>query len=178
MWVMVISSTVQDVKIRLRERLFPPSNPYVDDPARWIEEELGEEIWSAQREICEAVVKHKRVAVRGCHGPGNTRVVSRLALHWIDVHPPGTAKVITTAPSFWQVRGLVWSEMLRGHKRGKTPDPKDPEQKRRPMPGRLTIASVCEWMLDGDWVAPGRKPPDPAGRRRRRDDPDHAGYPC
>lgn len=141
-------------------KLFPPPNPYLLDPAGWIEDEMGEEVWSGQREICDAVTEHKRTAVRACHGPGKTRIVSRLALHWIDVWPPGTAKVVTTAPSFWQVRGLVWSEMLRGHKKGK--EPPEGEIERRPMRGRISIASICEWMLDGDWVAEGRKPPDPA----------------
>jgi hypothetical protein len=142
--------------------LYPPEDPYIGRPAEWIEDELGEELVSYQKEICEAVHTHDKVAVRAAHGPGKTRVVSRLALHWIETYPPGTAKVITTAPSFWQVRGLVWSEMLRGHRKGKVPDPDDTTGKRRPLRGRITIASVCEWSLDGDWVATGRKPPDPA----------------
>lgn len=40
------------------------------DPAWWIESVLGGSLWEKQKEICEALVKHERVAVAGAFGFG------------------------------------------------------------------------------------------------------------
>lgn len=124
----------------------PPPNPYVADPVAWLRERLKVQPWSLQRDIAEALVEHKRVAVKACHGPGKSWLAARLAAWWIDTHPPGTATVITTAPTFPQVQGILWKELRRGHREGN-------------LPGR--IGQDCTWKLDeGDPVAVGRKPAD------------------
>ena len=45
---------------------------YLEDPSVWIEEKLGEEVWSKQREILQSVVHNRRTAVPSCFGSGKS----------------------------------------------------------------------------------------------------------
>lgn len=65
-------------------------------------------LWSKQRQIIEAVVKHKRVTVKSCHGPGKTFVSGGLAIYLSLVW---RALGLTTAPTGRQVRRLLWGEI-------------------------------------------------------------------
>src|SRR5579862_2260704 len=82
---------------------------YLRDPVAFCREVLGFEPWSKQREILESVRDHTRTAVRSCHGPGKTAVAARCALWFLSVFEH--SKVITTAPTFHQVRELLWAEI-------------------------------------------------------------------
>ena len=117
---------------------------FVDDPVGFVCGPLGEELWSKQREIAEAVREHRHVAVRSAHDTGKSFIASRLAAWWLSVHAPGEAFVVTTAPTFAQVRAILWREIHRAHQRGK-------------LPGRV---NQTEWWIDGEIVAYGRKPAD------------------
>lgn len=94
---------------------------YVDDPVGFIRGPLKEHPWSKQREIAEAVRDHRHVAVRSSHDTGKSFIASRLAAWWIASHAPGEAFVVTTAPSWPQVRAILWREINRAHKRGNLP---------------------------------------------------------
>lgn len=72
-----------------------PVSPYLTDPVGWVRDKLGEVLWSKQREVCESVVNHRKTAVRSCHNAGKSRVASRIASWFIDVHPPGEAFVVS-----------------------------------------------------------------------------------
>lgn len=66
---------------------------------------------------------------------------------WIDVHPPGLARVITTAPTSAQVDAILWFEINRLH-------------------SKLGLRGQCnlrEWYLGRQLIALGRKPPDHQG---------------
>src|SRR5688572_17794455 len=102
-----------------------------DGIERWIHDTLGEFAWSKQREILRAIQTHRKVAVPSCYGPGKSWLASRLAAHWIANHPPGTARVITTATTGAQVKAILWSEIATAHARGR-------------LPGRL---NQTEWYL-------------------------------
>lgn len=80
------------------------------DPVAWANFR-GIELWSKQLEILRAVGKHDRIAVRSCHSSGKTFTMSVLAAYWLDVHPPGTARLVSTAPTGDQVKGLLWNEI-------------------------------------------------------------------
>jgi hypothetical protein len=130
--------------------MFPEPQPYLDSPAVWVEERLGEFIWSKQEEICQSVVENQYTAVKACHGPGKSFIAARIALWWLDVHELGDAFVITTAPSWPQVQAILWREMRRAHRRGR-------------LPGRITLD--CQmYMGEGnrneELIAMGRKPAD------------------
>lgn len=129
--------------------LDPLPDPYLEDPAGWIRERLGEYVWSKQEEICNSVVRHKKTAVRSCHSSGKSFISARLAAWWISVHPPGSAFVVTTAPTFAQVRAILWRELGRAHAKGD-------------LIGRV---NQTEWHLEvpggnEEIVAYGRKPAD------------------
>jgi hypothetical protein len=116
----------------------------LDDPVVWAAQRLGEHFWSAQAEIARAVRDYRRVAVHSCHGVGKSFLAARVAAWWIDVHPAGTAFFVTTAPTFEQVRAILWREIGRAHAKGK-------------LPGHVT---QTEWWTGGELVAFGRKPGD------------------
>lgn len=119
---------------------------WVRDPVEWVTGRLGEEVWSKQREIMQALQAHRRVAVRSCHGVGKSHIASRAVAWWLDAHPAGTAFVVTTAPTFAQVRAILWRYIRQAHRAGS-------------LPGRC---NQTEWHMGGDLVAFGRKPSDHA----------------
>jgi len=130
----------------------PQPSPYLQDPVVYIGERLNEFIWSKQIEICESVRDNKYTAVEACHGPGKSFIASRIAAWWLDpeVHPLGSAFVLTTAPSWHQVQAILWREIRRAHRKAK-------------LPGRITLE--CMWYMgegksSEELIAIGRKPQD------------------
>jgi len=117
---------------------------YRTDPVAWVRRKIGEWVWSKQAEIMRAVVEHRRTAVKSCHGVGKSHLASRVAAWWLDVHPPGTAFVVTTAPTYAQVRAILWRYIRQIHRAHQ-------------LPGRV---NQTEWHIDGEIVAFGRKPAD------------------
>lgn len=116
-------------------------------PGEWINDTLGERIWSKQYEIGESVVANRYTAVQSCHDVGKSYIASRLAAWWLGVHPVGEAFVVTTAPTAAQVRTILWREIARAHKKAD-------------LPGNITSGQVPEWKVDGEILAYGRKPAD------------------
>ena len=47
---------------------------YETDPVGFINEGLGETLWSKQIEIADSVVKNQRTAVAACHAPGKSHL--------------------------------------------------------------------------------------------------------
>jgi hypothetical protein len=86
---------------------------YTADPTGWINERLGEFIWSKQRDIAESVRDNRRTAVKSCHDAGKSFISSRIATWWIDTHPPGEALVVSTAPTYQQVHAILWEEIRK-----------------------------------------------------------------
>lgn len=117
---------------------------YRRNPVRWVNQRLGQVVWSKQGEIMQSVRDHRRTAVRSGHGVGKSHTASLIACWWLDTHPPGEAFVVTTAPTAAQVRAILWRYIRRNHKRGK-------------LPGRV---NQTEWLIDEELVAFGRKPAD------------------
>jgi hypothetical protein len=117
---------------------------YYDDPVGWAEVRLGEFLWSKQCDVARSVVEHRRTAVKSAHDTGKSFTASRLTAWWLDVHEPGTAFVVTTAPTAAQVRAILWREIGRAHRKGN-------------LPGRCL---QTEWQMGDELVAYGRKPAD------------------
>lgn len=128
----------------LHGELYPQSDPHLDDPVGWVRSKLDEELWSAQRAIMESVRDHRRTAVHSCHGAGKSHIAARVAAWWIDVHPPGTAFVVSTAPSWAQVRAILWRYIGMVFRKGR-------------LRGRV---NQTEWFIGDELVGYGRKPPD------------------
>jgi len=122
----------------------PPQLRWRHDPVAWARERGGMEIWSKQAEIMESVRDHPNTAVKSCHSAGKSYVSAALTCWWLDVHPPGLARVITTAPTSKQVDAVLWNEIGRMHR-------------------RLGLRGQCnlrDWYIGRELVALGRKPPE------------------
>jgi len=115
-----------------------------NDPVAWVRERLGQTVWSKQGEIMAAVREHRRTAVRSSHGVGKSWSAALIACWWLSVHEPGTAFVVSTAPTFAQVRAILWRYIRRHHKTAG-------------LPGRV---NQTEWLIDDELVGYGRKPAD------------------
>lgn len=119
-----------------------------EDPRIWIRERLKETSWSKQDEILVSVRDRRKTAVKSCHAVGKSWLSSRIAAWWLDVWPPGTAFVVTSAPSGPQIKAILWREIGRAYMRGK-------------LNGRV---NQTEWFMKVDGkeeiVAFGRKPDD------------------
>ncbi|MFE7072597.1 hypothetical protein ACFU96_21200 [Streptomyces sp. NPDC057620] len=84
-----------------------------DTPSGFIEDVLGESIWSRQREIVDAVPFHKRIAVPAGFGVGKTYIAGRLVAWAGAVNAPGTMVIVTTATRFRQVRNQLWPHIRK-----------------------------------------------------------------
>jgi hypothetical protein len=126
--------------------LDPPENPYVREPVGWVRDRLGEFLWSKQREILEAVVHHRYVAVKSAHDTGKSHGASRAVAWWLDTRDDPFAT--TTAPTTKQVHAILWRYIGQAHRKGN-------------LPGRITLDD--EWYMGPggkELVAFGRKPAD------------------
>lgn len=147
----------EDVVNVALERLYPQPTRYATDPVAWANEKLRRYLWSKQKEILNALVHHRFVAVKSCHGPGKSFSASCAGAWWLDpdVHPLGSAFLVTTAPSYPQVEQILWRELRRRHNEAG-------------LRGRITLD--CQWhMGEGEnkrsdpteeIIGIGRKPQD------------------
>lgn len=117
---------------------------YGAEPVRWVTERLGQTVWSRQADIMRSVRDHRRTAVRSAHGVGKSHTAALVACWWLDTHPPGEAFVVSTAPTFAQVRAILWRYIRRNHRVGQ-------------LVGRV---NQTEWHIDDEIVGYGRKPAD------------------
>jgi len=137
------------VQTKTRAQLFaeladPPERRWRNDPIRWAIERARIEIWSKQREILEAVRDHPRVAIPSCHSAGKSFTMGCLTCWWLDVHPIGEARVISTAPTSKQVDAVLWNEINQHHARI----------------GLRGRTNKNEWYFGRFMAGLGRKPPD------------------
>jgi hypothetical protein len=90
---------------------------YVRDPVGWVTSKLGVFWWPGQHRMVQSMVDNLYSAFKASHDVSKSHTMSRLALWWIDVHPPGEAFVVTTAPTTPQVEAILWRYMGNAHKR-------------------------------------------------------------
>lgn len=140
---------------------------YYNDPVLWAEDVLGAYMWSKQREIAYSVRDHKRTVVRASNGVGKSWTCGVLAGWWIATRyqrDPMQTIVVTTAPSFAQIKTNVFHEFKMTMHRSKEknyPDGTPKGEHYQPLPGKITDAgNTAEWKADGALLALGRKPAD------------------
>ena len=129
---------------------FVKQNPwlrYEGNPQGFVENGLGERLWSKQREILQSIIENQRTVVPACHAPGKTHLAARVVAYWVACHPIGTAKVLTTASFRRQVERLLWPHIRRLQSLH-LPD--------------LGYTNTMNWMIGDppEAVAEGFKPPD------------------
>lgn len=137
------------MQTRTRAQLFaelaaPANVRWRRDPVSWARERARVEVWSKQREILRAVRDHPKVAIPSCHSAGKSFTMGLLCCWWVDAHPAGEARVISTAPTSKQVDAVLWNEINQHHER-------------IGLPGHT---NKREWYLGKFLAALGRKPPD------------------
>lgn len=128
----------------LDAHLHNPFLIYEENPVGFIQDGLGETLWSKQKEIVLSVRDNKRTAVPACHAPGKSHIAARIIAWWVAVHPIGTAQVVTTATTFRQVKNILWPHIRK-------------VQKKSNLGGEV---SQVEWKIDGELVAFGFSPAD------------------
>jgi hypothetical protein len=89
------------------------------DPAFFVEEVLGDDAWDTQIRIMESVRDNRVTAVPSCHSSGKSWTAGRISL-WFGSSFIGS-KVITTAPTERQVKGVLWGEIHRAAKSSRYP---------------------------------------------------------
>lgn len=115
------------------------------NPEIYFEEVLGaDSIEEYQRRILTTIADNDRVAVRACHDLGKTWTFARVVLWFMSCFP--YSKVITTAPTYNQVKNILWSEIRAAYSRSKYP-----------LGGKMNLT---EWQMtpEGDWFAIGFTP--------------------
>lgn len=115
------------------------------EPVYYIEEWIGDKLWSKQAEICESVRVNPITTVRSCHGIGKSFTAADIALWFLNAHPDSI--VITTAPTFRQVENIIWRYIRSAHKNAK-----------RPLGGRALKTRLEK---TDDWYAIGISSDDP-----------------
>jgi phage terminase large subunit len=90
---------------------------YMGDPVFFCEHALGHMTWSKQREILRFVRDSERTAVRASHSVSKTYSAAEVAIWFLNCIP--NSKVITTAPTWTQMKMLLWSEIGSGYARSR-----------------------------------------------------------
>jgi hypothetical protein len=129
------------------EALDPTPDPWLEDPVGWTTQRRGAHVWSKQAEVMQSVVDYRFTAVRSAHGTGKSWTAGDLICWWIDVHPPGEAFVVSSAPTGAQVDAILWREITSAHARME-------------LPGHIAHGGYPKWMIGKEIVGYGRKPTD------------------
>lgn len=92
----------------------------------------------------QVIADHERTAISACHDVGKSWLIARAVL-WFGTCFP-YCKIITTAPTFNQVKNILWAEIRSAYSRTKFP-----------LGGKMNLT---EWQVteDGDWFALGFTP--------------------
>ncbi len=78
---------------------------------RFASDILGVQLWHKQEEVLRAVERERRVAVKSGNGLGKDFTAAVAVLWYVHAHDP--AIVLSTAPTFRQVRHVLWRQIHR-----------------------------------------------------------------
>ncbi|MBC8281811.1 MAG: hypothetical protein H8E48_13585, partial [Chloroflexi bacterium] len=84
-------------------------------PLEFATDILGVELWAKQKEVLNSLVKHRRVAVKSGNGLGKG-FCAAVALLWFMHTHQESAIALSTAPTFRQVRHILWRQVHRLHR--------------------------------------------------------------
>lgn len=79
------------------------------NPQSFYQDVLGVEAWEKQVEIVNAIRDYRRVSVKSCHGSGKSWNGGSIVPWFLSTYPDSI--VLTTAPTFRQVRDILWREI-------------------------------------------------------------------
>ena len=81
-------------------------------PVAFAREVLGVSLWGKQEEVLDALTADRRVAVKAGNGLGKGFCAAVAVLWFMHAHPE-SAITLTTAPTFRQVRHILWRQIHR-----------------------------------------------------------------
>lgn len=97
----------------------------IRDPVQYAQGILGHKIWDTPRQIMTALAtgRKRKIAVKACHASSKTFTAAELVLWWITAFHDGI--VVTTAPTWLQVKRILWAEiaMMSKQSRIQLPEP-------------------------------------------------------
>lgn len=88
---------------------------YRDDPVAYFTHELGVTPWSRQEGILRDLAAHDRVAVASGHKVSKSNTAAGASFWWSATRPG--SRTILTAPTFTQVKKILWKEIGALHPR-------------------------------------------------------------
>ncbi|MBY0274725.1 hypothetical protein K2Z84_05255 [Candidatus Binatia bacterium] len=94
---------------RAKDELRRGARALIETPVGFARGVLGDDLWGKQEEILDSVAKYPLTAVKACHSSGKTHVAARAALWWVARFRDGIC--ITTAPTWNQVRRVMWGQI-------------------------------------------------------------------
>jgi len=97
------------------------------DPTGWIRKVTGSQPWSRQEEILKELFRSRRLVIRSANAVGKSWTAAQAVVLFATHFRP--AVVVTTAPTFRQVRDIIWREIRktwraalnRGYRLGEEP---------------------------------------------------------
>ena len=96
---------------------YEPQDEHCASPTLFAREALGVDLWPKQEEVLEAIKDHHRVAVKSGNGLGKGFSAAAAILWFLCCHDP--AVVLSTAPTFRQVRHVLWREVHKQYRRAR-----------------------------------------------------------
>jgi len=84
---------------------------YRDDPVGFIEDVLGETLYSDLKAICESVLDNQVTIVKSCNGIGKSFIAARLAL-WFFCCRSRPAVYLAAAPPLRNLESILWGELI------------------------------------------------------------------
>ena len=90
----------------------PDTPPPLMPPGEFAARVLRVGLWSKQQEVLAALTQQRRVAVKSGNGLGKGFCAAVAVLWFLYVHPE-SAIVLSTAPTFRQVRHILWRQIHR-----------------------------------------------------------------
>jgi phage terminase large subunit len=107
------------------------------DPVLFVTHVFDADLWWMQQRILRSVANRPRTAVKACHASGKTMLAAMAVLWWIVRYRDGIA--ITTAPTWEQVRDLLWGEIHKALLRSRYPYPQVLQTELRFGPGNYAL---------------------------------------
>jgi phage terminase large subunit len=92
---------------------------YEPIPHMLVRDVFGATTWSAQDDIVQSCFHNKVTAVKTCNAVGKSYIAARVALAYLTIYPGSI--VVTTAPTWRQVKDVLWREFAVAVKRSKMP---------------------------------------------------------
>ena len=87
----------------------------IPSPVDFARDVLKVNLWSKQEEVLAALPRHQRVAVKSGNGLGKGFCAAVAVLWFLHYYNP--AIVLSTAPTFRQVRHILWRQIRQLHRR-------------------------------------------------------------